>query len=277
MKLKLPLLVTVFISGQTFAFTLATTDILQEGWAATPLSFNINRSNCPSDIDELLNSAFALWNSIPSSSLKVQIGNDSTTTPAVLLAGTATDTPLIVCDAAFTATLPDLDADLIAGVGFLRGTSFRPITNGGLILNAESGKSANVSTVGLTTAKVVVAHEIGHVLGLGHTQDPTALMYYTAGSKQNLALSLDDQNGIAYLYPRKEFSNKKLIAGCGSLNGENHDDWWNGNSLGLALAFFGLMKLLTPLRAARLRVLRLLLASKPLHPLRSHFQPRMIG
>jgi hypothetical protein len=53
----------------------------------------------------------------------------------------------------------------------------------------------------------VVAHEIGHAIGLGHSEDSSALMYYkVVNLRKNLAQ--DDVDGVSYLYPVK-------LDGCG--------------------------------------------------------------
>jgi len=244
MKFRMVAFLLFFGAPSSEAFTLATTDILQKGWAArTPLRFFINRENCPTNIDELLGAAMGIWNSVPYSSLVVQLGEDSATSPTTLLEGNATDVPLITCDSDFSSTLT-LDGDLIAGVGFLRGSSFRPITNGGLILNVEEGKEANITQLDEIQTKVVIAHEIGHVLGLGHSAYTESLMYFSVGSKQNLALSLDDQNGVSFLYPRDELKNLELFGGCGAVrNTKSSGDWWNGNSLLLFVLLYKLFLL----------------------------------
>lgn len=61
----------------------------------------------------------------------------------------------------------------------------------------------------------VLAHEIGHALGLGHTSKTEALMYYK-NSDDRVALSQDDIDGITYLYPFEAddlFSCEGMLAG----------------------------------------------------------------
>lgn len=47
-----------------------------------------------------------------------------------------------------------------------------------------------------------VTHELGHVLGMDHSKDPTATMYYSAnkGDTNKRSLAEDDINGLCYLY-----------------------------------------------------------------------------
>jgi len=89
-----------------------------------------------------------------------------------------------------------------------------------------------------------VAHEIGHVLGIGHTNDKTALMYYDATAKKNLSLSQDDRNAVSFLYPRDELKNLDLIGGCGAIRsssgGSGPSSFLGGNSLGLLSLLFGI-------------------------------------
>lgn len=49
---------------------------------------------------------------------------------------------------------------------------------------------------------VTATHELGHSLGLGHSSDPSAVMYptYRVGESKNFRLSPDDIKGIQKLY-----------------------------------------------------------------------------
>uniref|UniRef100_U6CUP9 Matrilysin n=1 Tax=Neovison vison TaxID=452646 RepID=U6CUP9_NEOVI len=52
---------------------------------------------------------------------------------------------------------------------------------------------------------VTATHELGHSLGLGHSSDPSAVMYptYRVGESKNFRLSPDDIKGIQKLYGEK--------------------------------------------------------------------------
>jgi hypothetical protein len=90
---------------------------------------------------------------------------------------------------------------------------------------------------------------MGHALGLGHTSEKNALMYYDLSGKTMKALHQDDINGITYLYP-----NSKSIGGlggaCGSVafidkndkNGPSSGNFLMNLLMGF-LAIFMLLKL----------------------------------
>ena len=107
---------------------------------------------------------------------------------------------------------------MVPAIGLLFNSS--PITAGGLALNVESGKGADVNSYGVGKLSVVVAHEMGHVMGLGHSGDSAALMYFNAGYKLNLSLADDDADGLMYLYGRDEFlRGDPLFGSCGRVSG----------------------------------------------------------
>lgn len=69
---------------------------------------------------------------------------------------------------------------------------------GAVILINDS--SANFGNLSRADQIGVIAHEIGHALGLGHSKDPAALMYYRTVD-QRKKLAQDDVDGISYIYP----------------------------------------------------------------------------
>lgn len=93
----------------------------------------------------------------------------------------------------------------------------------------------------------VLAHEIGHAIGLGHSREKQALMYYRVTNQRN-SLGEDDIRGVSYLYPIK-------FDGCGLISGTVDKDkvdpagWQLILGLVSVYAFFFLIKLLNRSKA----------------------------
>lgn len=93
----------------------------------------------------------------------------------------------------------------------------------------------------------VLAHEIGHAIGLGHSKEKQALMYYRVTNQRN-SLGEDDIRGVSYLYPI-------AFDGCGLISGTVDKDkidpagWQLILGLISVYAFFFLIKLLNRSKA----------------------------
>ncbi len=205
----------ILASPAVFAWTVEGDGI--QGWQSRQLVINVNPSGCPiseDTLNEIVDSAIGIWNGIASSSLALERASTaSTTTPAEFIAGTATDTPLILCDTAFQSDLSINPANIPAATKL---GSHNPIDYGAVILNAQSGAGAEISNFDNNLLTLILAHEIGHLLGLGHSSLQDALMYYSVANKTTVVLTQDDRDGISYLYPSDEFQTGAF--GCAAVH-----------------------------------------------------------
>ncbi len=205
------------INSHAFTF-ISSNDSNMRGWNTASIAVHVNYTDCPGGEEKLkviIDEATHPWNEVPTSSLHIERGNETTTGLSQAIANRAPDVPLILCDRNLTNTIGS-NADTIAAVSTVS------IVNGNIayayiLLNAENGKSANFANLEDKQKPVVLAHEMGHVLGLGHSGEVTALMYYSASEKKELRLSQDDMDGISFLYPRDEIAQGGIF-GCGTLS-----------------------------------------------------------
>ena len=202
------------------AFTLSRSSGLQ-GWTKDELKIHVVTSGCTISDDQLfeaIDEATDLWNHVPTSRLQLIRGNAASVTPSELLSGSADSgypTPVIICDTDLSTTISS-SANSIPAVTAISTNSDSQINYAFILLNSESDSSANISQLSTTKLKLVIAHELGHVFGLGHSGDTSALMYYDATEKSELRLGQDDFDGISFLYPRNEPGQGGMFS-CGTV------------------------------------------------------------
>jgi hypothetical protein len=66
----------------------------------------------------------------------------------------------------------------------------------------------------------LLAHEIGHAIGLGHSDDAAALMYYQS-IPTRFRLGYDDWDGMTYLYPKRTHKNCSFLT---TREGDDQED-----------------------------------------------------
>lgn len=200
------------------AFTVTIPGVF--GYTADPVVLHINPTNCPASIVDDTNAAIDLWNSAPTSGLKLELGANTTSDVSTYKDFSFSDTQIVIgCSTNFNSDKNGgcdstcLDFTIAVGSAASIGSH---LVKGQVTINMNVGAGGNYANKTSVQKQIVLAHELGHALGLGHTDYEPALMYYNIGSKENLALSQDDIDGITYLYAREE-TGDQLPLGCGTV------------------------------------------------------------
>ncbi|MBF0298351.1 MAG: matrixin family metalloprotease [Oligoflexia bacterium] len=153
---------------------------------------------------------------------------------SILLVCSANTTDFPLGSSSLAVAVPLIDSEtknIRSGIILINDTN---INNGN---NSNNNAVKNLSDEEL---KSVLAHEIGHALGLGHSPTDVSLMYYML-TPNRTALSFDDIDAITYLYPNKlELFGTKF---CGQISIDNKDNKkdiniGNGNNTKYAFIFF---------------------------------------
>ncbi len=243
------LLALCLLSSPVFGWTLIAPNA--DGWEGDPLVVYVNPDNCTIPEEELyaeVDRALAIWNQVPTSRLTmVRSPVPSTVTPAQFEAGTATQLPVVFCEPNFETAIGS--ADVVPAATSLRNIN-GPLTEAAIYLNSEVGTGAEISTMEIEQLRIAFTHEMGHMLGLGHSAASDSLMYFSVGGKSNARITEDDKMGITYLYPRNEFS--KGAFGCSAVHGTG-TPWALGFA---ALYLVALLNFGRLVRSGRLRALR---------------------
>lgn len=171
------------------------------------------------------------WNSVPSSRLKLKMGEiktglsiNSATTLDQAMELAQTNRILLSCSSNST----------IFNFSSIHATANIRISN-------PNKAAILINNVGTPVFKslsdevkiAIIAHEIGHAIGIGHSEVEHSLMFYSSSGKQQLRLARDDQDAITYLYPHRP------PMSCGTLltNNDHNNNSPTQYSLSLLIGF----------------------------------------
>ena len=243
---KLLSLTLLLLSADLYAFTLNTN--FAAAFAGDEVIVNLATHDCselPYTNDEILSMASEgvnkFWNRVPTSRLKIRRGthvsvaadfstgplctsntNGCTSNPAL----SGESQILISCNNNTTNFTSNGVLAVTANVN----TAGDKIVGSVILLNNRVGSGlGDLSRESFTS---VLAHEIGHAIGLGHSPVKDSLMYY-ANIANRQSLGEDDMDGASYLYPREQPTS------CGSV-AYIKDDFRGGKPIASLMLIIGL-------------------------------------
>tara|TARA_B100000029_G_scaffold356530_1_gene349329 strand:- start:63 stop:848 length:786 start_codon:yes stop_codon:yes gene_type:complete len=206
MKKLIPFLIAL-ISSPSWAWTLVYSGA--EGFPTNEITINVASTNSCSNagltasslLTQLETSIDKFWNQVSESALVLKIGElksiDIDGDSLTAVANKADNNTILVgCN----DDISSFSGGWVGAVGGISCTS--TYCKGAVIVNAHS--NTNVDTYSENTLQSLLAHEIGHAIGLGHSSVEEALMYYSLSAKTHDFLHQDDMNGISWLYPNED-------------------------------------------------------------------------
>lgn len=239
------IITSFFLVSNALSFTLNPST--GEGYNTDSIDIYIANNDCTganftvSEYEDMIKNAVDdYWNKVPTSALELNVKGIDTTidlssdTHATGLTKVAANTILAGCNANTANGFDD---------GSILGSAVQSCSSGTcraiLLLNAHTNSKLN--TMSRSEIEVVIAHEIGHAFGLGHSEYEFNLMYYAVGSKYQKWLGMDDINGVSYLYPldnKAELLGIPILGNCGTiqLDSDKAQNSLTSTLLGLFLA-----------------------------------------
>lgn len=214
------MILSLLLSTQAFAFTFFGPYSNLSGFNVDDLYIYLNPSSCPQNFTNTLIQSIDIWNEVPMSRLNIHYGGTSPALASDLRTGNFQNRVVVACSTQFETDSQDSNGNnacignclnqVYARSGVFVDNNQR-LAKSYMVINMNSSAQANLGQLSQVQQQIVVAHELGHTLGLGHTDVPEALMYAYIDNKSELKLHRADQQGLSFLYPYE------TTLGCGSL------------------------------------------------------------
>jgi hypothetical protein len=249
MKTLLPFIVILLLSIclNAEAFTLNNSATLVFG--KDEVKVNIAAGNCANigidehELQSIVGDAVdQYWNTAPTSRLKLRSGSIKSVnalykTGTICVPATACDpNPALAVDSDILITCNNEPTNFsstgVLAVTVPNNISGKAIVGSLIMINDQNTNQFKFKN---RDEKVsVIAHELGHAFGLGHSPVKDSLMYYATVNMRK-SLGYDDIDGISYLYPKQQ------PISCGSITdpinpANSNPNAWLGLLLGLMIA-----------------------------------------
>lgn len=244
MKYTLSALLLLFVVSNAEAFTMNNSAKLV--FAQDEVTVNVAGGFCANigiSDEEFLNivgnAVNNFWNKAPTSRLKlrkgkvVNVSSDFYNDTICVTSTNCTPNPDLAVSSGILISCNDnpgnFSSTAILGVTIPNNISGSTILGSLIMINDQASNQFEKKTAAQKSA--IIAHELGHAFGLGHSPVEDSLMYY-ATMTNRVALGRDDIDGISYLYPKKQ-----PISSCGTVdfNGGDKPNWWGGLFLGFSI------------------------------------------
>lgn len=224
---KLILTLTVLISFNTYAFTLSVSNgaFYKNNQVKINVADNCQNLGITSSglLSLALEAAEQFWNKTPTSRLRLEQGSVVSVAAAFRSDSICSSDNPCVPNTAFNHANEILIACNVDATNF---TSTQVIAL--TVPNVVAGQNIMASTLLINDNPAnqfqnksrseqisILAHEIGHAIGLGHSPATDSLMYFESIATR-FHLGWDDIDGITFLYPVEQ-----PISGCGSVDLKN--------------------------------------------------------
>ena len=223
------LIFTIFFASQLFASTLNPNT--GRGFAKNEINVLISPTDCTGAgfstatfRDLVEDAADDYWNAVATADLQLKvkgIGNIDIAGQShndILNSGLVPNNTILAgCNQTFASS-----TTLGGAVMKCNGDNCQAV----LIIN--SGSESAMPDQDRNTQIAVIAHELGHAIGLGHTELSHNLMYYSVSGKTQTWLGQDDIDGVTYLYPYDEpalgCDILPILGAMGTINDISNDD-----------------------------------------------------